>query len=201
MGIFPHLPILGRGYGLLEFLQLKIDATRSMQGYQAEEFLNRDWIEAGGRPWEWFLRPFLFGWSLPAAEGNVRYLLENNNLPLRLLALPALVLAAAVAWRRRDGREALAPALFVATYGLLLAVDRPIFSYSAAAVLPFAHLATARAADLLGERSPWPAAPRLAVLTAALAWGAYAYPLAAAREVPEALYRPLAPLIRIVGAP
>lgn len=196
-----HLPILARGYGLLELLQLKADAVRVMRAYQPEEFLNRAWIEAGGRPWEWFVRPFLFGRSLPASGGHVRYLLENNNLPVRILALPALLATAALAWRRRDGREALAPALFAGSYGMILALDRPMYSYSAAVLLPFAYLVTARAVDLVAARARRPGLVAGAFLGAVACWGAYAYPLAAAREVPAALYRPIEPLIRTVAVP
>jgi predicted membrane-bound dolichyl-phosphate-mannose-protein mannosyltransferase len=194
-----YLPWFGRGYSLLEFVQMKADAFRSMNAYRVEELVNRAWAEAGGRPWEWFLKPFLLGSELPAGSGEVRYLLEINNFPFRLVALLALPLAAIAAWRARSPREALVPVLFAAGYLVFLSVGRPIFSYSATVLLPFAYLAAARAVDLLSQRTARPTLVRGAFLAAVVLSGAYLFPLAAGRPVPRALNQPLLPLIHLVG--
>lgn len=194
-----HVPWFSRGYTLLEFVRMKGDALRAMEGYTLAEFFGREWLEAGGRPWEWFVKPFFFGSKLSSAEGSVRYLLEVNNFPFRIISIPALLLTAAYAWRRRDAREALAPALFAACYALFLAVDRPLFSYSAMVVLPFAYLATARAVDSLSESFGRPALVRGAFLAIVALWGAYTFPLAAGRSAPGFLYDPILPLMRILG--
>ena len=196
-----HLPWFARGFDLPEFFRMKADALLALRGYQAEEFLNRSWLEAGGKPWEWFLKPIMFGKALPSDERTLRLLLEMNNFPFRLLSVPALLFVAYRAWRQRQAGEALAPSLFVACYVLFLAAGRPLFSYSALVALPFAYLALARAVDLLSRRLGRPALVPAASLAAVVLWGAYLYPLAAARAVPRALYEPILPLVQIVGGP
>lgn len=189
----------GRGYSLLEFAQMQIDAVRSMQSFRMEEFMHRAWLDAGGTPLDWFTRPILFGRSFGAEPGSIRYLLEINNFPFRVLSLPALALTAAHAWRRRSVPEALPAALFLACYALFLGVDRPMFSYSATVALPFAYLAVARVVELLSERVSNPSVVRGAFLALVLIWGLYVFPLATARTVPRALYEPILPLVRILG--
>ncbi len=196
-----YLPWFGRGYDLLEFVRMKADGYAIMQSYRSEEFLQRAWVEAGGVPWEWFLKPFLVGTRFPAEPGWSRLLLEVNNLPLRLLSLAALGFGLALAVKQRSEREALVPGLFAACYLPMLLANRPLYSYSALVLLPFALLATGRGVEQIGAGVGRPRLVQGLFLGVVLGWSAYLYPLATARTVPDWLHRPLTPLVQTPGRP
>lgn len=189
----------GRGYTLPEFVQMNFDAIRTLQSYKAEEFLNRSYIEAGGKPWEWFLKPLIFGaQQLLPDEDKGRFLLEINNPPFRLLVIPSLLAICIHAWKKRAVRELLVPLLFASCYLLFLLVRRPMFSYSALVVLPFAYLAVAHAVELFARWCGRERPVRACFLCAVAAWGLYVFPLISARLVPLCLYRPLLGIAKIV---
>jgi dolichyl-phosphate-mannose-protein mannosyltransferase len=194
-----YAPWFGRGFTIPDFVQLNVDALRTLRSYRIEEFLNRDLIEAGGKPWEWFLKPILLGRRELLGDGATgRFALEINNPPFRLLVLPSVALVAVHGVRERSAAELLVPALFAAVYALFLGAGRPMFSYSALAVLPLAYLMVARAALLLAERRGQARRWQAVLLGAAVAWGLYTFPLISRRTVPLAVYRPLLAVTRFV---
>ena len=152
----------------------------------------------GGPPSWWFIRPALFGFRLPASAGELRVLAFASNPVAWLGVLPAIVLLAVRAARRRDARNALVPLLFAAIYAPLLVLDRPIFLYSAVAVLPLGLLAITRAAALAKGTARIVASGALLV---ACAVALYLYPLATARSVPRWAYAPaIASSASLLGA-
>jgi dolichyl-phosphate-mannose-protein mannosyltransferase len=145
-----YLPWFGRGYGLAEFFEVQRAAWRGLAGKTLETFANGPLLAMGGSPASWFLRPALFGFRLPAPDG-LRVVLFAKNLVTWLPVLPALGF---IAWRARARRElgdVLLLALIAATYVPLLLLARPIFLYSAVAVLPLAFLALGRALEAVLE--------------------------------------------------
>jgi 4-amino-4-deoxy-L-arabinose transferase-like glycosyltransferase len=189
----------GRGYALSEFFQLKMDALWALQRFNAEGFVNRRFLEAGGQPWEWFLKPFIIGHQVFSDGVQGRFLLHINNPPFGLLVIPAMLLLTARAILKRAVKDLLVPLLFLSCYLLFLLVQRPIFSHSALVVLPFAYLAVARAVDLFAAstaRGKWIYS---LFLTGVLAWGFYTFPLISARLVPLSLFRPILSIAEIDG--
>ena len=86
--------------------------------------------------------------------------------------------------------------LLAATYLPLLALRRPIFLYSAVAVLPLAFLAVGRALDAPTRAGRTAAG---AVLALAIAGAAYLYPLATGKPVPESVYAPVVSRASLAG--
>lgn len=198
--LFSYVRWFGRGFTLPEFVRMNLDAVRTLRSYRIEEFLDRALLDAGGRPWEWFLEPIVFGRRELLGDGSMgRFVLEINNPPFRLLVIPALVLVGFHAWKERSARELLVPLLFAAVYALFLGAGRPMFSYSALTVLPFAYLALARAVVLAGGWVRRENQIVVAFLGCVVLWGIYTFPLISARPVPVALYRPLLAITTIVG--
>jgi len=181
-----YLPWFGRGYGLGELVSFHLDVLRVQRSLDAAAFTNVH-LPASGTAGEWFLVPSMLVVLAQPGETLSRYHALGRNFPAWLAVLPAAAAVALHALRRRSRPEALVVALFAAIYVPLLLAGRPIFVHSAVAVLPFALLAVARAADLLAGRWPRAAAAWLAL---ALAFALFLYPLATARRVPDALYAP-----------
>ena len=189
-----------RGSTLYEFVQMKFDAVRALKDLTMDNFAhNRDYLLAGGRPWEWFTKPLFWGHQRLLTENSGIFLIQSNNPPFRLLVIPSLFVASVCAWSERSLREFLAPLLFAGCYLLVLFAQRPIFSYSAAVMLPFAYYVLARTVVWAGARMRCEKAVYSCFLAAVIAWGAYMFPIAAARHVPVDLYRPVLSVLRYLG--
>lgn len=197
--LLSYIKWFGRGYTLPEFFRMKMDAVWALQQVVSGGFINLSFLEAGGRPWEWFLKPFVLGHQRLSEGGTGRFLMQINNPPFRLLTIPSMFLIVVYAWRKRVSREMLVPVLFLSCYLLMLIVKRPMLSYSASVMLPFAYLAVARAVVLIAE---WSRSERLVYslfLCSIVLWGFYIFPLISARLVPISLYRPILSMAGFLG--
>jgi dolichyl-phosphate-mannose--protein O-mannosyl transferase len=183
-----------RGHTLPELLQMKRDAVWALQ--QLSGFVNKEFLEAGGTPGEWFTKPLVWGHQRLMGNGKSQFLLQTNNFPFRLLVLPALCIASVFAWKRNRPQELLAPLLFVSCYLLILLAQRPMFSYSSTVLLPFAYLALARAVTLFAEKTGREMPVYSCFFAAILIWGAYMFPLVSARVVSPAPFRPILSIVR-----
>lgn len=199
LALLSYIQWFGRGYTLPEFFRMKLDAAWALQQFRKEEFMSA-LMHAGGSPGEWFLKPILFGQQLSADAENGRFIMEINNFPFRMIALLSLALTGLHAWQKRSLQDALAPLLFVACYLLFIVVKRPMFSYSAMVLLPFAYLATGRAVSLLAGKIQKPALACGCFLSCVILWGVYTFPLVAGQQVPLYLYRPILAMAKIIGA-
>jgi dolichyl-phosphate-mannose-protein mannosyltransferase len=179
----------GRGYTLTEFFQFRSDAYWSFSNNYTFAF--EQILAQGGKPWEWFVKPISFGHHLFSEGGLGRYSLEINNPLFRMMVIPALVIVLFHALKSRRFQEVLAPLLFVSTYMLFFMVNRPINSYSALALLPFAYLALAHAVVILGSRYQCETEATAIFLSAVVISGSYLYPLTTGFWVPTKLYGPL----------
>jgi len=177
----------GRGFTLQEFFQMRGDALWTLRNITIDSFENKWFLEVGGQPWEWFVKPIVFGYQF---ETN-RYLLEINNFPIRLFSLFSLIALTVHGWRRRLAPLLVPPILFASVYLLFLLLNRPMSSSSALVVLPFAYLALARAVVLLEEQYCRACRLSLIALVLIVFWGAYLYPLATGRVVSDSLYSPI----------
>lgn len=187
----------GRGHTLLEFIKMKMDAVWALR--QLSLFENRELLEAGGKPWEWFIKPMFWGIRRVLGGDEGQFLLQSNNPPFRLLVIPSLCAVSLYAWKNRLSQELLAPLLFISCYLLILLAQRPMFSYSSTVLLPFAYLAVARAVSLCAEKINKRNIVYACFLTATLAWGAYLFPLVSARLVSPSSFHPILSMVRYMG--
>jgi dolichyl-phosphate-mannose--protein O-mannosyl transferase len=198
LALLTYYPWFGRGYTLPEFFRMKLDAVWALQQFKKEEFTSQ-FMHAGGTPWEWFIKPIILGQQLFSDGERGRYILEINNFPFRMLALPALAVSALSAWRDKHLCEALPAVLFAGCYLLFLLVQRPMFSYSAAVLLPFAYLATGRTIELLVIKAGGERLVYSCIFLILTAWGIYTLPLISGQTILLSLYRPLLAFAYIMG--
>lgn len=189
----------GRGYSLPDFFQMKLDAVYAMQRFNAEGFVNRAFLEAGGQPWEWFLKPLVVGHQILSDGIKGRFLLHINNFPFGLMTIPSMLLISMYALKKRAVQELFVPLLFFSCYLLFLVLQRPIFSYSAVVLLPFAYLSVARAIVLFAQWSGRSKYVYGVLLCSIVVWGFYTFPLVSARLVSLSLYKPILSIAKIVG--
>ncbi|HSN16192.1 MAG TPA: glycosyltransferase family 39 protein, partial [Anaeromyxobacteraceae bacterium] len=184
-----YLPWFGRGYGLADFLSLQWAALQAVGAKTVDTFENGRLLALGGAPASWFVRPVAFGVVLPSAPDQLRAIVFTKNPVAWMAVLPSIAFVSA-RWRStRSAPDLLLIGLFAGVYLPLLLLRRPIFLYSAVALLPFAFLAVARAMDLAGERLRAATATGTAL---ACATALYLYPVATARAVPRWAYAPVA---------
>jgi dolichyl-phosphate-mannose-protein mannosyltransferase len=180
-------PWFGRGYSLPELLEHVVSSYHSLRSMTAATFQAASALLDHASAREWFTVPVVVGQGTYLEGGRGEFLLFVNDFPIWMLTLPAVLGMSVLAWRRRESRLALPAVFFLSSYALLLSVERPVFIYSAAPLLPFAFTAIGFAltwlTDRLGTRAFW------VVLAAAMAWNAFLYPLVTARKVPVAPYQ------------
>jgi len=200
--LLSYAPWFGRGYTFPEFIQMLGDAYRFLQRFTTESWALPWYLNAGGsNPWVWFLKPWVQGFDLTASGEDSRFLLQINNFPFRMLLFPSLFYVAYGAVRQRAiaMKELFLPVLVFSCYVLVFLVKRPMYGHSALAIVPFAYLATARAAVLLGQRTGRVDGIPAGMIAAAALWGLYTFPLISARAVPLALYLPILSITHIFG--
>lgn len=195
--LLSYIQWFGRGHTLVELVQMKMDAVWALE--QLSGFINKTFLEAGGTPGEWFVKPMLWGNQRLAGGDEGRFLMQTNNPPFRLLVLPAITVASVYAWKMKQARELLAPLLFAGCYLLISLAQRPMFSYSSTVLLPFAYLALARAVTLLAGKSRREKLIYTCFLSAIFIWGTYMFPLVSAMLVPLAPFRPILSLAGYLG--
>lgn len=145
-------PWFASGRGLGDFARHELDALRMIR--RVREDMGSPVFMQSRRAAEWFVRRLAMGVRLDdAGVERPRLLVFMNAYPLVLLVIPGTLAAAWAAWRRRSLELAVVAAVFVLTYAQFLLLDRPVYVYSAAAVLPFAWVLVAVAVALL-DRAP-----------------------------------------------
>lgn len=179
----------GRGHVLSEFLQFRYDAYWLYNNNFI--FENEKVLSLGGKPWEWFVKPIAYGHQMFSDGQYGRFAIEINNPLFRMMVIPALCIVLYHAIKKQNCREALSPLLFAACYVLLLAVKRPINSYSSLVLLPFAYLTLAQAIVVLATRFKYEQETAIILLFVAFISGCYLFPVTAGFVVPIALYKPL----------
>jgi dolichyl-phosphate-mannose-protein mannosyltransferase len=181
-----YYPWFGRGYTLGEFADFTINAYRSLQSYQPgsydQQLLFLNHISAGA----WFTGAVIVGRGTYLSDSLGEFIVYMNDLPIWVLAIPALLSMGIIAVRKRSWLIAAPVLLFFATYVLFLFVDRPVFLYSAAPLLPFAFTAIAYGVTKLAEK--FHVRIYHVTLAAMLAWSLYLYPFVTAKKVPVAPY-------------
>jgi len=180
------LPWFGRGYSVGELVELTTNAYYSLQNMTPGTFNPAFPYLRLTHSLDWFVAPVMFGQGVYLPPDRGQFIVFGNNLPVWAMTLPSMGLCAYQAVRRRSIRLGLPVLLFLATYALFVVVRRPTLIYSAIPLLPFAFtaigVAVARVSDRLGR------AASLGLVAAMVASNLYLYPLAAAREIPVALY-------------
>lgn len=177
----------GRGYDLPDLFRLRYDAYWVYNnGYR---FYFEDILASGGKPWEWFIKPFSFGHQFFSDGQYGRFSIEINNPQFRLLVLPAMGVVLLHALKKRCWQELLAPLLFAACYVLFFTTKRPFNSYSALPMLPFAYLALSHATTILARRYDREQETALVFLCIVIISGGYLFPLIAGLPVPVDFYK------------
>lgn len=172
-----YLPWFMRGYGVVDFFSMVADSLWDLDRMSRDWFLEFDSLSTTLAPSRWFVTPFIkpgagfvnspLTWLpvLPAAVFAVFKLKKTPTIPActgvehikRFSAVPLL--------------------LFLTCYTPLLLLSRPIFIYSAVAVIPFAFVLVAQMLDSLFVRMGWGDRCYAALLLIIICWGGYLYPL------------------------
>lgn len=197
--LLSYIQWFSRGYTLPEFVQMKMDAVWGLKKLSVANFTNKAFLEAGGKPWEWFIKPLFWGHQRLLNDREGIFLLQTNNPPFRLLVLPALVAVSISAWKRRLQQELLAPLLIASCYLLVLLAQRPMFSYSVTVLLPFAYLTVARAVTMCAVKIDKEKVVYTCFLSATFIWCSIMFPLVSARLVTLAPFRPILSFVRFMG--
>lgn len=197
--VFSFSHWFGRGYTLAEFLHMKDDAIWMVKKIDFDYFVAKQTLLAGGRPWQWFLKPILFGFKIFSEGTNARYLLEINNFPFRMLVIPSMCFIGFRAWATRCGHEVFVPVMFLICYSMFLVVNRPVFSSNAVVLLPFAYLMLARSVVLAGQLVKREEALSKSFLCVVILWGFYTYPLVSGKLVPAVLYQPFISMTNLLN--
>lgn len=193
--LFSHILWFGRGHTLPELFQLKSDAYWVFS--HNFTFENAQLLLQGGRPWEWFLKIFSFGHQLTPDGQYSRYAIQINNPLFRIMVIPALLVVLFNAASTRRIQEFIAPAIFASCYTLFFLASRPMNSYSALVLLPFAYLALARAVVILATRYNCEKEVTLSFLCLIFVSGCYLFPIASGFLVPVDLYKPVLALTNV----
>lgn len=195
--LFSYLLWFGRGHNLIDLFTMKSDGIWALK--QLKYYINQTYLEAGGKPWEWFVKPLFWGNQRLTNADTGRFLIQTNNIPFRIFVFPALLGVTLFGIKKRLPREMLAPLLFAACYLLFILAERPMFSYSSTVILPFAYLALARGAELITEKSSYQLHIFSGILIASLLWAAYLFPVISAQVISIAPYRLLLHQLRFLG--
>jgi dolichyl-phosphate-mannose--protein O-mannosyl transferase len=194
--VLAYAPWFQKGGSFPEFLLMQRDAYRALQTIGLETFVDDFFRASPTSPGRWFIVPLVHGVLFDRSGAWGRFFVFMNDPPVWLLAVPACLFMAWRAARTRDPFLGLPLVLLLVTYLQFIAVQRPVFLYSALVVLPFVFLAVSYFLVALCERSGR-ARPAYGVLAAFVClWGMYLYPFVTGRAVPIALYVPLQLLSR-----
>lgn len=187
--ILSYLPWLSRGYSLGELAELIRYSYISLQKWSVTTFDQSLFFTKHPNAYEWFVRPVMVGQGTYSGvgEGRGEFILYINNIPVWIFTIPALISMTVISIKRRSLQLAMPALFFFSTYLLYLTVNRPIFIYTAATLLPFAFIAVAFCITHIAERfSAWIYYGALVMM---LGWNLYLYPLVTAKKVPVAAYR------------
>jgi dolichyl-phosphate-mannose-protein mannosyltransferase len=197
--LLSFFPWFSRGYSFVEFIQMRLDAFWVLNNLHESSFPAIETLKLGGKPWEWFIKPIIFGHRMAGEGGFDRFMLEINNPPIRILAIPSAVYVVYLGWKKRSFQEMIPSLLFCTGYLLFLVVDRPIFSYSSLVLLPFAYLCVARMIEQFAQWSGKEKQVYSLVIFFVVSWGLYTFPIYSFTPVPVAIYRPILSIAKFVG--
>lgn len=169
-------PWMARGYSISELWALQLDSYLVQQSGAYPTF-DQALAPLTG-PSGWFVRWMGVGTS----SGTGTYTAIMNDPVLWALFVPAIAYVAFIAFRRGLPELWLLAATFAVLYVFFVAVDRPIYLYSALPIVPLGFMAVGYASCRLLRR--W----STVFLAVALAWSLYLYPLTSAVSVPVAPY-------------
>ncbi|MHB9003603.1 MAG: glycosyltransferase family 39 protein [Coriobacteriia bacterium] len=170
------LPWLSRGYSLREWYAIQLDAF-ILQGSGAFPTFDPALTPLTGSS-RWFVQWMGVGTSSTAVEGSGAFTVIMNDPVVWILFLPAIAYLMWSAYRRRSIEYWLVVGTFIVLYGFFVVVNRPIYLYSAMAVVPFGALALSYAVGRFFRRRSFYA------LGALLVWSLYLYPLTSGLTVP-----------------
>ena len=187
--LLSHILWFGRGHTLPELFQLKSDAYWVFS--HNFTFQNEQILIQGGSPWEWFIKSFSFGHQLAPDGQYSRFAIQINNPLFRIMVIPALFVVLYHAYLTRRIQYALAPILFASCYMLFFLAKRPMNSYSALVLLPFAYLALGHAVTILAKKSRYETETVVLFLGLIFVSGCYLFPISSGFQVPVDLYRPI----------
>jgi dolichyl-phosphate-mannose--protein O-mannosyl transferase len=196
--LLAHILWLGRGHTLPELIQLKSDAFWIFN--HNFTFENAEILIQGGKPWEWFLKPFSFGHQLTPDGQYVRFAIQINNPLFRMMVMPALCIVLYQAIKAGRIQEFIPPLLFASCYLVPLLAKRPMNSYSALVLLPFAYLILARAVVIVAQKYACVQEASILFFCLVVASGCYLFPIAAGFMVPVELYRPVLSITSLTRA-
>jgi dolichyl-phosphate-mannose-protein mannosyltransferase len=195
--LLTHALWFGRGHTLPELFQLKSDAYWIFS--HNFTFENAQILIQGGKPWEWFIKPLSFGHQLSDGQ-YARFVIQINNPLFRMMVLPALFIVLYYAAKARRFQELIAPILFVSCYILFFLAKRPMNSYSALVLLPFAYLALARAVVILAKECNCEREVTIIFLSVIFVSGCYLFPISTGLLVPVDLYKPILSITNLTRA-
>ncbi|MDH4161405.1 MAG: glycosyltransferase family 39 protein [Nitrospirota bacterium] len=181
-------PWFKRGSNLLDFIIWQKDAYHTLQAMALDSFVDKFFSSSPSVPWHWFVKPLIHGEPIFVNAGWGKFFTFMSNPPIWLLTIPAAVYGLYYAYQRRERSLPLVLLLFASSYLQFILVKRPVFLYSAFAVLPFAYLliAYSLASLTMGSGRSRKVFSILFCLTAV--WGLYLYPFVTGRMVPAFLY-------------
>lgn len=188
--MLPFYQWMKKGYTLYEFVQMQFDAYRILQTQTTDTFVSEFFRASPSSPWEWFVRPIVYGRQTAGHSVWGQFEMFLNNPPIWLLTFPALAFIAYMAFKTKNRNLFFIFIMFVAMYAQFVFVERAIFLYSAIIVLPFVYLAVSyflmagidRITDkAIGYKMLW---------VGVILWGIYLYPLAIGIPAPVILYKP-----------
>jgi dolichyl-phosphate-mannose--protein O-mannosyl transferase len=187
--LLSHAFWFARGHTLPELFLLKSDAYWVFS--HNFTFDSSNILLQGGKPWEWFIKPFSFGHQLSGDGQFGRFAIQINNPLFRLMVLPALIIVIFTAIKKQRIQEMLAPSLFASCYLLFFMAKRTMNSYSSLVLLPFAYLMLAKAIISISHKYNCDKETTIIFLCAVFVSGCYLFPIAAGFQVPVALYEPI----------
>ncbi len=194
-------PWFKMGHTLGELFQLQLDMYHQLQAFDLGNYPG-PFVRGmpSTTPWNWFVVPLIKGLPMVVEGARARFMVFMNNPPVWFLTMPACLWGLYAALRKRDSGLALMLLLFIATYGQFALVDRPIFLYSATAVLPFAYLLVSYALVTWIDRGNHAVWPYRLLVSLSILWGIYLYPFISGRLVPVDLYAFLLKIGQLAGS-
>lgn len=179
--LVPFLPWMARGNSLGDLWSYQLDSflVQRTASYPAFDPALAPLVGPEG----WFTRWMAVSATQFSNGGRGAFTVMMNDPFVWALFVPAAAFLGWQAWRRRLPEAWLLVGVFAVLYAFFLAVERPIYLYSALCLVPVGAIAVGNAVGrLLGRRS-------LLLLAAVMLWSAYLYPLTSSIPVPVAAYR------------
>ena len=189
--LLTYYPLFKRGLTLSDLFEMHLDAYIVLQHMKVEYFASDFLRDSMIPPWKWFLGPFV--WARQIGQEGIygRFLVLMNNPPVSICTVPAVLYSAVWSFRKKNVFVLLAIILFCTVYFQLIYAKRPIFFYSAVAVLPFAYLFLAHFFVSLLDKITSRSCAYRTLFTTLLIWGLYLYPFVIRKYVLVSLYAPL----------